>query len=276
MRPPRTVTHVSSSHSDSLLTVPDSRPRVRDELGNRTPDHRSRTLLRILDLASCIVSLNTALMPQRPFVRLYLVRHGEVDANREMRYLGRRDDPLNTNGRRQARRLAEAFTHLPVDAVRTSPLARARCTAEAIIDATGAAFQDDDRLLELDFGSWEGLTRKEVLGRDRDGLEIWERDPSLPTPAGDSLELVRDRVVHLADELLSVHAGGSVVLVSHVGPVKTLLNAALGLQFGTPSRIFLDPATISVVDWSAEPVVRLINSHAHLGWASPRWLDQRI
>lgn len=62
------------------------------------------------------------------------------------------------------------------------------------------------------------------------------------------------------------------VLVSHMGPIKALLCAALDLPLTRSSRIFLDPATISVIDWGPQPVVRLVNSHAHLGFAQARWM----
>jgi broad specificity phosphatase PhoE len=213
-------------------------------------------------------------MPQ-PFVRLFLVRHGEVDANIELRYLGRRDDPLNATGRAQAARLADAFAELPIDGVVASPLSRAADTARAIATPRSLEVVLDRRLVELDFGSWEGLTRQQVLAGGHATEELlagWEADPGRPVPGGESLNDVRDRVVGLADELLAVRPAASLALVTHMGPIKALLCAALDVPFRTTRRLFLDPATVTVVDWSAHPVVRLVNSHAHLGWSSPRWL----
>jgi broad specificity phosphatase PhoE len=67
---------------------------------------------------------------------------------------------------------------------------------------------------------------------------------------------------------------GPVALVSHVGPIKALLCAAMGLPLTATRRVFLDPATVSVVDWATTPIVRLVNSHCHLGWAEARWLRE--
>ena len=130
--------------------------------------------------------------------RLILVRHGEVDANLHYAYLGRRDDRLNANGRAQARALADAFTGIHVDRIVSSPLQRALETAAAIAVSTGGSVDVDPRLIELDFGSWEGRSRAEVVGagaHERREVERWEADPSLPTPGGESLVELQERVV---------------------------------------------------------------------------------
>lgn len=210
-------------------------------------------------------------------VRLFLVRHGEVDANRSYRYLGRRDDALNDTGRHQAEALAGAFNDLKIDAVVSSPLRRAAETARCIGDLTGRAVESDSRLVELDFGDWDGRSRAEVIGTSEEGrrlVEAWEADPSIPVPGGESLTQLQGRVVELAGELVAMRAGSTVALVSHMGAIKTLLLAALNLPLESANRIFLDPATITVIDWGSEPVVRLVNSHAHLGFANARWLQR--
>jgi len=82
------------------------------------------------------------------------------------------------------------------------------------------------------------------------------------------------RVRTFVDELAQSHTGQTLALVSHVGPIKVLLAAALEAPLASSSRIFLDPATISVVDWQTggTALVRLVNSHAHLGWTEARWM----
>jgi broad specificity phosphatase PhoE len=212
-----------------------------------------------------------------PSCRLLLIRHGEVDANVEYRFLGRRDDPLNENGLAQAQRLASLAATLPIDLVLSSPKDRARTTAKAITEASGADLRLDDRLVELDFGDWEGLTRQQIIDGDpmrREFILRWDRDPALAAPGGESLTAVQERIVGFADESVRDHAGETLAVVSHMGPIKALLCAALGVPLTGARRLFLDPATVSVVDWSTRPVVRLVNSHAHLGWSSARWFRQ--
>jgi broad specificity phosphatase PhoE len=209
-------------------------------------------------------------------LRAYLVRHGEVDANTEMRYLGSRDDVLNVRGQAQAMALAGVFRDLPVDRVLSSPMARTIATAQAIASAAGLPTEEEERLAEMGFGQWEGLTRDEVLARgpeDAALLERWERDAETSPPDGESLDQVQRRCLELMDDLKASSPGHAVVLVSHMGPIKALLCAALDLPLTATRRIFLDPATISVVDWGSRPIVRLINAHEHLGWSNARWLE---
>ncbi len=207
-------------------------------------------------------------------VRLFIIRHGETAENVEMRYLGRRDAPLTEAGRRQARQAAEALRPFPIRAVYTSPLERAAETAARIREACGARLFRDRRLIEGSFGRWEGLCRDEVLrggSREAGLLARWESDASFAPPDGESLLEVQERVAGLVGELEEAYPGGAVALVSHVGPIKALLALALDIGLESTRRLFLDPCSISVVDWGDRPFVRLFNSHAHLGWDQPRW-----
>ena len=212
-----------------------------------------------------------------PVTRLYLVRHGETMANREYRYIGTRDDPLSPLGETQALQLAEALSGLPIAAVYSSPLQRTYYTAIQIAARHSHEVQSVDALRECDFGTWEGLSRAEVLERspeDSQRLREWEQNTSVAPPDGESFEALQQRVIAAIERLAHAHPDQAIALVSHVGPIKVLLSAALGAPLSSAFRIFLDPATISVVDWrnAAYATVRLVNSHAHLGWQEARWM----
>jgi broad specificity phosphatase PhoE len=207
-----------------------------------------------------------------PPLRLLLVRHGEVLSNRELRYVGSRDEPLADSGIAQAEGLAAALARLPVRTVYTSPLLRARETGRRIAEARQVDLRIEPRLREQSFGDWEGLTRAEVLERDAESLLRWESDLGTAPPGGESLASVQQRALGLVEELARGHRGEWIVLVSHVGPVKALLCAALGAPLATARHMFLDPGTLSVVDWGERPVLRLFNAHGHLGWESARWM----
>jgi probable phosphoglycerate mutase len=214
-------------------------------------------------------------MPRRA-TRLFLVRHAEALANTEMRYLGSRDDPLTVRGREQAAQLAEALAGLPFGAVYSSPRERAAATAGPIAATLGLAVRTEPRLREADFGAWEGATRAEVLARgdaDRERLERWERDADAAPPGGEALRDVERRMLELLGELGTRHPGQWLVVVSHVSPIKAALAAALDAPLESARRLFLDPATISVVDWGEPPLVRLFNHHGHLGWRAARWIE---
>ena len=208
--------------------------------------------------------------------RLILVRHGQTEANREFRYIGVRDDALTEHGQAQARELAEALSMLPIVAVYSSPRQRAYHTALPIAARHSLAVQIMDALRECDFGTWEGLSRAEVLAgstQEVERLHAWERDTAIAPPGGESLDAMYRRVSAAVENLVQAHSDHTIVLVSHVGPIKAVLCAALAVPILSAFRIFLDPGTISVVDWrQTAPVVRLVNSHIHLGWEQARWM----
>jgi broad specificity phosphatase PhoE len=218
------------------------------------------------------------------FVRLFLVRHAEATANPELRYLGSRDDPLTERGRRQARQLAHAFASIPVAAVYTSPLTRAVDTASAIAHGHRIPYIIDPRLAEGAMGTWEGLRRAEILARSPEDAahhQRWENEPTCAPPGGESSAHIQMRVVAFVQDLTTRHAGASAVVVSHVGPIKALLCAAMDVPLTAARRMFLDSATVSVIDWGTEAVdwgvpavLRLYNAHHHLGWEDAPWMSR--
>lgn len=213
-------------------------------------------------------------MDERKRLRVFLARHGEVAANRRFAFVGRRDEMLTRNGRRQAQALAESFANQAVDRILSSPLQRAVQTGEPIAEALQLVLEEDGRLIEQAFGEWDGLTRAEIAiqGADeRHRLLTWEQDPTTAPPGGESLLSVQRRVVELVEELAATPAT-TVVLISHVSPIKALLCQVLGLSLEHVRRFFLDPASISIVDWGSSPILRQFNSSTSLEWQRPRWL----
>src|SRR5258705_10895211 len=194
--------------------------------------------------------------------RFVLVRHGEASGNREMRYLGATDAPLTERGQAQARQLAGALALYRPVALYTSPLLRGRQTAGAVAAVPGLVVVADQRLREEDFGAWENRTRAEVQAADPQHLAAWEAGDTIAPPGGESLVAVRERVAECADVLARRHPGETVLLASHVGPIKALVCAALELPAARARRMWLDPASISRVDWLVDagrtrPTVRL-------------------
>lgn len=212
-----------------------------------------------------------------PTTRLFLIRHGETSVHREFRSIGSSDEALSPAGENQAGQLGEALARLPIAAVYSSPLQSSRATATAIARLHRLEVQATPELRECYFGSWEGLSREEVQARspaDAALLQQWARDPNVAPPGGESFAILQRRVCTFVDRLAAQYSGQALALVSHVGPIKVLLAAALIAPLSASFRIFLDPATISVVDWQPGGLaqVRLVNSHAHLGWMYARWM----
>jgi broad specificity phosphatase PhoE/ribonuclease HI len=207
--------------------------------------------------------------------RLILVRHGETGLNKQSRYSGRGDVPLSEQGAAQAAAAAAriAVIRAAVDVIVCSPLARCVATAKAIAAEVGdPPVRPDDDLIECDFGEWEGRTFAEVRERWPAELTAWLGSTELAPPGGESFVQVAGRVRRSVRGLLTAYRGKTVVVVSHVSPLKIMLRDALGAGDALLHRLYLDPTGISVIDtWPDGGVaVRTVNDTAHLaGIATP-------
>jgi broad specificity phosphatase PhoE len=159
--------------------------------------------------------------------QLALVRHGQTAWNLERRFQGHADVPLSDAGRLEARALAERLRGEPVTAIYASPLRRAFETAEIVSAVVGVPVMSDERLREVDVGSWQGLTRDDVELRFPDAYRRW-LDGTPGWDAGESYEALAARVLPALVELTERHDGGLVVAVTHGGPVRVALVAAGG------------------------------------------------
>jgi ribonuclease H / adenosylcobalamin/alpha-ribazole phosphatase len=201
--------------------------------------------------------------------RMLLVRHGQTELSVGRRYSGRGNPVLTETGLRQAAAIADRLGKLGgVDAVVTSPLSRARQTADAIGGATGAPVTELADLTETDFGRWEGLTFTEAMERDPALHRAWLTDPSVPTPGGESFDQVHERVARARDDIIATFPGSTVVVVSHVTPIKTLLRIGLATGPSVLFRLHLDLASLSIVEFypDGHTSVRLFNDTTHLDW----------
>ena len=199
--------------------------------------------------------------------RLLLLRHGQTELSRQRRYSGRGNPELTDVGRRQA---ADAARYLAgkggIAAVISSPLSRARETAQAAATALGVAVVVDDDLIETDFGQWEGLTFSEAAERHPDVHRRWLGDTSLQPPGGESFDQVTQRVRRVRDRLIAEHGEATVLVVSHVTPIKTLLRLALGAGPSVLHRLHLDLASLSIAEFYPDDgaSVRLVNDTSYL------------
>ena len=125
---------------------------------------------------------------------IYVARHGETDWNREGRYQGRQESDLTETGRRQARAFAASLHGRPIDAVISSSLRRCRQSAEPLADSLSQPVRVDDRLIEIDHGTWEGHLRGEIAVRDAERFMAWQHEPQTVTfVGGESPADVRER-----------------------------------------------------------------------------------
>ncbi len=199
--------------------------------------------------------------------RFLLLRHGQTALSLERRYSGRGNPPLTDLGREQAARAAKMLAAKSgIAAVVTSPLGRARETAEAAATALDVPMRVVDGLTETDFGAWEGLTFLEAAQRDPQLHARWLGDPALPAPNGESFDQVRERVEAARRDLVALYPGQNIVVVSHVTPIKTLLQLALGVGPSLLYRLHLDLASLSIAEFYSDggSSVRLVNDTSYL------------
>ncbi|MYU52098.1 MULTISPECIES: bifunctional RNase H/acid phosphatase [Streptomyces] len=199
-----------------------------------------------------------------------LLRHGETALTPEKRFSGSGggDPELSAAGRRQATAAAAALAARgTVQAVVSSPLRRCRETADTVAARLGLEVRIEDGLRETDFGAWEGLTFAEVRERHPEDLTAWlGSTKAAPTGGGESFATVARRVAVARDKLIARYTGKTVLLVTHVTPIKMLVRLALGAPPESLYRMELSAASLSAVAYYADgnASLRLLNDTSHL------------
>lgn len=165
----------------------------------------------------------------RQETRVYLVRHGETDWNREQRLQGALDVPMNAAGLAQARRLAQRFSTLPIACVVSSPLVRAAATAAILADACRCGLVTDTRLREVDHGLWTGRTLPDIARQHPSFVSDGQLRPDAFDVSGaERLPDVTRRVSAVLTDVLGSHRGRSVAIVSHGVALGLMACAATG------------------------------------------------
>ena len=184
---------------------------------------------------------------------LILVRHGETPHTTEKRFSGSggADPGLNTDGEAQVRAVADWLAPLAeeVDALVSSPLRRTRETAEIIAARLDKQVEVEDGLAEAAFGTWDGLTFREVQQRYPDDLDAWLGSMDIAPGGGESFKEIDTRVRRTRDRLLSTYPGKTVLAVTHVTPIKLMVRMALGAPLEAVYRMELAPASVTVISW---------------------------
>ncbi len=172
------------------------------------------------------------------------VRHGQTALNHAGCLQGRLDAPLSDLGAQQAAALAAALADAPVTAVFSSPLQRALATAAAIAARHDVTPVVDERLIELDYGDWDGVKLTDVPA---DAWAQWRTDPAFAPPGGETLAAVTARVTSFCAERLEADGPGLVLAVSHVSPIKAAVCHALGVDERVTWQMQLGVASVTRV-----------------------------
>jgi len=216
--------------------------------------------------------LGQGLPPRSAGPRLVLVRHGETDWNRQGRFQGQIDIPLNTNGLSQAEAAGRALAAVHIDRAYTSAMARPRQTAEAILRPhPGVPLTSTRGLVEIGHGLWEGQLESEIAAGWPDLLAAWKVAPqTVQMPEGETLQQVWDRSLQTWQRIaLSLASHETALVVAHDAVNKTILCALLGLSPADIWAIKQGNGGITVIDYpqgaSGTPVVAAMNLTHHLG-----------
>lgn len=199
-----------------------------------------------------------------------LLRHGETHLTPEKRFSGSggSDPELSEKGRWQAERAADALAARgSIQAVVSSPMNRTRQTAETVAARLGLEVRYEDGLREVDFGDWEGLTFAEVQERHPADLDAWLASAKArPTGSSESFTTLTHRVGVARDKIIARHPGRTVLVVSHVSPIKTLVRLALGAPPDSLYRMELSAASLCAVQYYGDgnASLRLLNDTGHL------------
>jgi ribonuclease H / adenosylcobalamin/alpha-ribazole phosphatase len=213
--------------------------------------------------------------PQDTATITILLRHGDTRLSPEHRFSGLSDEPLSADGARQVSAVAHRLASgARIDAIISSPLPRAAGTATIVADELGLPAATDGDLRETDFGEWEGLTFAEIQNQWPEAVIAWQHDPDQAPPGGESFTETACRVNRACERILREHRGQTVLVVSHVTPIKILLCRALGAPLLAIYRFYLGSACINEIQWHGNEfaAVRKVNDTNHLyeqGTVSP-------
>lgn len=198
--------------------------------------------------------------------RIHLIRHGVTASNRRRRYMGRTEEPLCSDGRLQARRLALRLAGLELAALYCSPLRRARETAEIIGQPHALTPEVAADFNELDLQRWEGLTAEEIEARDAEAWDVWCADPTrLRLPGIEPFEALRQRVRRGLQALLRRHPDDSIAVVTHDGIVRVAVLESLGMGLAPYRAIPVDNTGLTTLDFTPQRTyLRALNDTGHL------------
>jgi broad specificity phosphatase PhoE len=198
-------------------------------------------------------------------LNVYLLRHGQTQWNAEgNRYCGRTDIPLTEVGIRQAEFVRQQLEELSFDAIYASPLQRAYRTAQIAGGDKGVI--TDSRLIEADFGSWEGKTKSEFIKENADLWDAWNNDPAVAKAGGSGetgMEVIR-RVDEFFKDTLQKHRAANILVVGHNGVNRLYLAYKLGMHIRYYRRIVQENSSVTLftLDDTGDVALKLLNSRA--------------
>lgn len=199
--------------------------------------------------------------------RLFLIRHGETEWNKNLRYQGHRDIPLSETGLAQAKKIARRLSTEKIDAIYSSDLSRALETAKAIAGFHEVSVNIVTELKETNFGRWEGLTYNEIENQFREVMHGWRENPrDTKIPGGESLSEVAERCLKGLEKVISDNPDKNVVVVAHGGIIRIIVATVLGMSINDYWKIKQDNVSLNIIEFynKDRAILCLLNDICHL------------
>jgi alpha-ribazole phosphatase/probable phosphoglycerate mutase len=194
-------------------------------------------------------------------LRLYLIRHGEVERAEDGKVFGHTDVALSERGLEQSRKLADRLASTGLQAVYSSDLRRSVLLAEMIAGRHGLELQQDPLWREINMGEWEGRSIADLYSEATEQVQQLFTDPSSFTyPGGESFSTFAVRIQAALDQLVAAHPRGEIALITHAGVCRTIIGSVLEMPMRTWLRLAQDYGCLNVIDWyDLNPVLRILN-----------------
>lgn len=198
--------------------------------------------------------------------RLYLVRHGQTLWNLEGKTQGNKDSDLTLLGIKQAKKLGEYFRDIELDEIYCSPLERSYLTARIIACIKDLDCKLDNRLVEMNFGEWEGLTLSEIKNNYPKSFRTWMEEPHLANiPSGETIETAQKRIVDFVNSKIIESNKNTTLVVSHGTLIRLLLLDVLSMDLKHYFKLKQSNASINLIEFRHYgPVLIKYNDTCHM------------
>jgi phosphoserine phosphatase len=183
--------------------------------------------------------------------RIYLIRHGETEWNKDQRSQGCSNDiPLSELGLLQAEAVGKRLSCEKIDMVFSSTLLRAHQTAEIIAKHHNIPVTKCSEFIEINFGKWEGLRLSDIKENYNDAYNVWRKTPHLADiPGAESIAKLKDRSMNKLYELIEANPNKNILIVSHGISIKVIITAIMDMDFSNMHRIRQDNTAINIFDY---------------------------
>ncbi|NQU16880.1 MAG: histidine phosphatase family protein [Candidatus Saganbacteria bacterium] len=200
--------------------------------------------------------------------KIFLIRHGETESNKEFRYMGQGESPLSDQGKKEAGSLSQSLKGVPLDVIYCSTLGRSKETAEIIAKHhKGIPIKQEKDLMERYYGVFENKTFGKIIKEMPDLYNQWLYHPNQAIiPQAETLKELQDRAAAATEKIIKKHQGQTIFIVGHGGTNRTILFHFMGLSLDNFFRIKQDNCCVNIIEIDERgPMVALLNSTFFIG-----------